>query len=54
MKKNELDWVDTMFKQMHTKLMKWTTFQTKMMMGITKVEPKKNVYHLTLIIEILM
>jgi hypothetical protein len=54
MKGNELNWVVTMFEQMHKELMRWTTFQTKMMMGITKVEPKKYVYHLTLIIEILM
>jgi hypothetical protein len=54
MKRNELDWANTMFKQMNKELMRWTTFQTKMMMGIVKVEPKKDVCHLTLIIEILM
>jgi hypothetical protein len=34
--------------------MRWTTSQTKMLMGIIKVEPKKTIYHSTLIIEILM
>jgi hypothetical protein len=34
--------------------MKWTTSLTKMMMGIVKVDPKTNICHSTLVIEILM
>ncbi len=34
--------------------MRWTTSQTKIMMGIIKVDPKKNVCHSTLVIKILM
>ncbi len=34
--------------------MRWTTSQTKMMMGKMNVGPKKNVRHPTLVIEILM
>jgi hypothetical protein len=34
--------------------MRWTTSQTKAMMGIVKVDTKKDVCHSTLIIEILM
>ncbi len=34
--------------------MKWTTSQTKMTMGTMKVNPKKDICHLTLTIEILM
>jgi hypothetical protein len=34
--------------------MRWTTSQTKVMMGTIKVDPKKDVFHLTLVIEILM
>jgi hypothetical protein len=54
MKGKEIDWVDNLFKQLQRKLMRWTTFQTKMMMGTVEVNPKKHVYHLVLIIEILM
>lgn len=34
--------------------MRWTTSQTKMMMGTFKVDLKKDVCHSTLVIEILM
>jgi hypothetical protein len=34
--------------------MKWITSRTKIVMGRVKVDPKKNVCHSTLIIEILM
>ncbi len=34
--------------------MRWTTSHTKIMMGKIKVDPKKNVYHSTFVIEILM
>ncbi len=53
-KGKEVDWVDTLFKQLQRELMSWTTSQTKMMMGIVKVNLKKNVYHSVLIVESLM
>ncbi len=34
--------------------MRWTTSQTKVMMGTVKDDPKKDVCHSTLVIEILM
>jgi hypothetical protein len=54
MKRNVVDSIVTLFNQLLRELMRWTTSQTKMLMGIIKVDPKKNVYHSTLIIEILM
>jgi hypothetical protein len=49
-----VDWVDILFKQLQRKLTRWTTSQTKIMMGTIKVVPKKDVRHLALVIEILM
>jgi hypothetical protein len=49
-----VDWADTMFKQLQKKLIRWTTFLTKMLKGIIKIYLKKDVCHLALIIEILM
>jgi hypothetical protein len=43
-----------MFKQLQKELVRWTTSKTKMLKGIIKVDPKKNVCHLALAIEILM
>jgi hypothetical protein len=54
MKRNVVDSIVTLFKQLIRELMRWTTSQTKMLMGIIKVDPKKDVYHSTLTIEILM
>ncbi len=34
--------------------MRWTTSPTKVMMGTIKVDPKKDVCHSTLVIEVLM
>ncbi len=48
-----IDWENTLFKQMQRELMKWTTSQTKMMMGIVEVDLKKDICHSTLVIEIL-
>jgi hypothetical protein len=47
MKRNVVDSIVTLFNQLIRKLMRWTTFQTKMLMGIIKVDPKKDVYHPT-------
>jgi hypothetical protein len=49
-----VDWVDTLFKRLQKKLMRWTTSQTKLLMGTIKVDPKKNVCHSTLVIETMM
>jgi hypothetical protein len=42
-----------MFKQFK-ELVRWTTTKTKVLQGIGKFDDKKDVYHSTLIIEVLM
>ncbi len=54
MKGKTIDWANTLFKQMWRELIKWTTSQTCMLRRIIKVDPKKDLYHLALVIEILM
>jgi hypothetical protein len=49
-----IDWANILFKQLQRELTRWTTAQTKVMMGIIKVDPKKDVCHSTLVIEILI
>jgi hypothetical protein len=38
-----INWGDTLFKQLQRELIRWTTSQTKVMMGTIKVDPKKDV-----------
>jgi hypothetical protein len=54
MKGKEVDWANTLFKQLQRELMRWTTSRTKIVMGRVKVDPKKNACHSALVIEILM
>lgn len=53
-KGKSIDQVDTMFRHLHRKLVKWITFQTKMLKSIVKIDVKKDVFHSTLVIEMLM
>jgi len=43
-----------MFRQLHKKLVRWTTFHTKMLRGTVKIDLKKDVYHFELVIEVLI
>ncbi len=49
-----VDWANTMSKQLHKKLVRWTTFQTKIHRVIVKFDVKKDVCHFALVIELLM
>ncbi len=49
-----IDWVDTMFRQLHRKLVRWTTSHTKMLRGMVKIDVKKDVCHFKLVIEVLI
>ncbi len=41
MKMNVVELIVTLFKQLIRELMRWTTSQTKMLMGTIKIDPKK-------------
>jgi hypothetical protein len=43
-----------MFRQLHRKLVRWTTFHTKMFRGMVKIDVKKDVCHFELVIEVLI
>jgi hypothetical protein len=49
-----VDWANIMFKQLQKEWIRWTTSHTKMLKGIIKVDPKKDVCHFALVIEVLM
>jgi hypothetical protein len=36
-----IDWVNIMFRHLHKKLVRWITFQTKMLKSIMKIDVKK-------------
>jgi hypothetical protein len=43
-----------MFIQLHKELVRWTTYHNKMLMGIVKIDVKKDVCHFALVIKVLM
>ncbi len=43
-----------MFRQLHKKLVRWTTFHTKMLRGMVKIDVKKDVCHFELVIKVLI
>jgi hypothetical protein len=43
-----------MFKQLQKEWIRWTTSHTKMLRGTIKVDPKKDVCHFVVVIEVLM
>ncbi len=43
-----------MFRQLHRKLVRWTTCHTKMLRGMVKIDVKKDVCHFKLVIEMLI
>jgi len=43
-----------MFIQLHKDLVRWTTYHNKMLMGIVKIDVKKDVCHFALAIKVLM
>jgi hypothetical protein len=47
-------WTKRMFKQLQKELIRWTTSHTKMLRGTIKVDPKKDVCHFAVVIEVLM
>jgi hypothetical protein len=49
-----IDWVDTMFRKLHRKLVRWTTFHTKMLKCMVKTDFKMNVCHFEFLIEVLI
>jgi len=49
-----IDWVDTMFRQLHRKLVRWTTSHTKMLRVMVKIDVKKDVCHFELVIKALI
>lgn len=49
-----VDWLDTVYKQLHSKLTRWRTSQTRMLRGIMKVDAKKDICHSTLVTKMLI
>jgi len=42
-----------MFKQLHRKIIRWTTSHIKMLSGMVKIDVKKDVCHFELVVQVL-